>query len=341
MSSNQPDQIDRKDDHITLAFRSGTPAHMLDNRFEYDPIHGIHPDPLSKWPSSLCEITLDYPVWISSMTGGTAKAKLINSNLARLCNEFKLGMGLGSCRKLIDHPEFRSDFAVRKIIGGQPLFANLGIAQLEHWIADHKLNLIKEIMEICEADGLIIHINPMQEYMQPEGDRLKVKPIDTVKRILDAFDYKIIVKEVGQGMGFQSLDSLLSLPLEAIEFGAFGGTNFALLELLRDEPSKLEAFTPLANIGHTAEEMVQICNHLLETKSEIKTKNLIISGGVQHFLDAYYLMSLSSMPSLYGMASAFLKHAMGDYDTLKIFFEQQISGLNMCRSFLKIKNHNG
>ena len=98
MSSNQPDQIDRKDDHITLAFRSGTPAHMLDNRFEYDPIHGIHPDPLSKWPSSLCEITLDYPVWVSSMTGATAKATWINYNLARRANEVKRGMDWGSGR---------------------------------------------------------------------------------------------------------------------------------------------------------------------------------------------------------------------------------------------------
>ena len=341
MSSNPQDQIDRKDDHISLTFQSGTPAHMCDARFEYDPIHAIHPEPLAKWPTSLAGIEMDYPVWISSMTGGTAKAKMINSNLARLCSEFKLGMGLGSCRKLIDQPETRSDFQVRKIIGGQPLFANLGIAQLEMWAGDHKLDLIREIMEICEADGLIIHINPMHEYMQAEGDRIRVKPIDTIKRILDAFDYKIIVKEVGQGMGFNAMNSLLSLPLEAVEFGAFGGTNFALLELLRDDEFKREALTPLANIGHSAEEMVQICNRLVEKKSEVQTGQIIISGGVRHFLDAYYLMSLSNMPSLYGMASAFLKHAMGDYENLKLFFEQQISGLNMCRSFLKIKNQNG
>lgn len=341
MSSNQPDQIDRKDDHINLAFQSGTPAHMCDSRFEYDPIHTIHPEPLAKWPSRLAGIVMDYPVWVSSMTGGTAKARLINSNLARLCGEYKLGMGLGSCRKLIDHPETRSDFQVRKMIGGQPLFANLGIAQLELWLSENKLDLIREIMEICEADGLIIHINPMQEYMQAEGDRIQVKPIETIKRVLDAFDYKIIVKEVGQGMGFNAMKSLLSLPLEAVEFGAFGGTNFALLELLRDDALKREALAPLANIGHSAEEMVQICNLLMEKKSEIQTDQIIISGGVQHFLDAYYLMSMSKMPSLYGMASAFLKHAMGDYENLKLFFEQQISGLNMCRSFLKIKNQNG
>jgi hypothetical protein len=65
MSSNPQDQIDRKDDHISLTFQSGTPAHMCDARFGYDPIHAIHPEPLAKWPTSLAGIEMDYPVWIS------------------------------------------------------------------------------------------------------------------------------------------------------------------------------------------------------------------------------------------------------------------------------------
>ena len=73
----------------------------------------------------------------------------------------------------------------------------------------------------------------MQEWFQPEGDILSMSPIDTIQRFMDQFSLPLIIKEVGQGMGPESLKRLLQLPLPAIEFAAFGGTNFARVELLR------------------------------------------------------------------------------------------------------------
>jgi len=75
--------------------------------------------------------TLRTPIWVSSMTGGTAMANTINTNLAKACGEYGMGMGLGSCRALLDSDERLSDFAMRGLIGDQPLYANLGIAQLD------------------------------------------------------------------------------------------------------------------------------------------------------------------------------------------------------------------
>jgi isopentenyl-diphosphate delta-isomerase len=118
-------------------------------------------------------------------------------------------------------------------MGDQPLYINLGIAQIEQLLNNNDSVRIKELINKLDADGLIIHVNPMQEWLQPEGDRFRQSPIDTIKRVIDIADFKIIVKEVGQGMGPASLKSLLALPLEAIDFAANGGTNFALLEILR------------------------------------------------------------------------------------------------------------
>lgn len=337
MDPNKSLNIDRKEDHISLSVQSRLGISSLDTRFEYDPINGIHPNKNDLWKTELGHQDMNYPVWISSMTGGTGKAKSINSNLAQLCAEFKLGMGLGSCRKLIDEPECRSDFQVRHIIGNQPLYANLGIAQIEQWLSQNKYAFITDILNIIEANGLIIHINPMQEWMQTEGDRFKRPPLDTIKDVLDRFDVPIIVKEVGQGMGFKSLYSLLSLPLTAIEFAAFGGTNFALLELLRGDQDRKERFIPLANIGHSAEEMIQYTNQIVAAHPNIQCHKLIISGGVSHFLDAYYLMSKSNIPALYGMASAFLKHALISYESLQLFMLDQIDGLLLSKAFLSIK----
>jgi len=337
MEQEQKSAVDRKQDHILLAFDSATGIQTLDTRFEYDPVHAVHPKEGQLWPAQMAGNSLNYPVWISSMTGGTARAAAINQNLALLCGEYKLGMGLGSCRKIIDQPEFLPDFQVRKWLGDQALFANLGLAQIEQWILSGKIHLIGEIIKKTEANGLIIHLNPLQEFMQAEGDRFQKPPLESIKKVLDEFDFPLIVKEVGQGMGAKSMEALLNLPLEAIEFGAYGGTNFALLELMRDQPEKMERFKPLAHIGHTAEEMVKMVNDY-KSKYSVHCKNLIISGGVQHFLDAYYLMELSQMPSVIGMASAFLKHAMVSYESLQSFFIDQMKGLMLSKAILTLKS---
>lgn len=265
-------------------------------------------------------------------------ARIINNNLAQLSNEFKLGMGLGSCRIILDNEKHLPDFDMRPVIGdSQPLFANMGIAQLEQMSQQGRLNELHDLVSLLRADGMVIHVNPMHEFFQPEGDHLEYSPLDTLKRYLNATSYPVIVKEVGQGMGPKSLDKLLRMPLEAIEFGAFGGTNFAKVEMERDPNQRNALLEPLALIGHTALEMTHMTNRAVKKgKENIKTHKLIISGGVKNFLDGYYLTSISSMPAAFGMASAFLKHATGDYQTLKAFTRDQIKGYLMAQTYLTV-----
>ncbi|MEP7195170.1 MAG: isopentenyl-diphosphate delta-isomerase [Saprospiraceae bacterium] len=328
----------RKEDHIELALKSETSPASLDLRFDYDPVHGSHPKKDELWPASIAGKSMNYPVWVSSMTGGANKAKQININLAKLCAQFKLGMGLGSCRKIIEDPSCIPDFQVRKYLCDQALFANIGIAQCAEWEKSDKLNNILEIINICEADGLTIHLNPMQEWLQSEGDHISEAPIHVIRRIKDKFQFPIIVKEVGQGISMKGLHALMQLDLEAIEFGAYGGTNFASLELMRN--SKLVNFNyeSLCHVGHTAEQMVQYTNQLVSTQEDIHCKKFIISGGVKNFLDAYYLMSLCNSESIYGMASGLLQYALVSYEELEQFFVSQMQGLLLAKSFLKIKS---
>ena len=162
------------------------------------------------------------------------------------------------------------------------------------------------------------------------------RPLDTIRRLLDVASYPVIVKEVGQGMGIESLKALLKLPLAAIDFGANGGTNFALLELLRSDDVWMEELGALARVGHSAEEMVEMTNFLKEElKSEQLCHEIIISGGITNFLDGYYLLKKCQLNSVYGQASAFLKYAMGNYDQLHKFVETQVKGLSMARNLLK------
>lgn len=321
---------ERKGDHIELAQRARTLNGEIDTRFNYEPLFFSHPQESDTWKTKFLGFELDYPLWISSMTGGTNHAKNINENLARLCGEFHLGMGLGSCRSLLTDRSRLNEFAVKKYMGSSPLYANIGIAQVEELLANTSESLLHEMVKMVEADGLIIHINPLQEWFQPEGDRFKVSPLETLKRFLEKSEYPVVVKEVGQGMGPRSLRALLELPIAGIELGAFGGTNFTLLENLRgtNDPNR-EGFI---HVGHTALEMVEVLNAL-----PTRNKEIIISGGIKTMLDGYELKSKLKTNSVIGMASAFLAPALKDYETLRNYFLSQREALLTAKSLLELR----
>ncbi len=327
---------ERKRDHIDMALGSQVTVVENDGRFYYEPILAGHPT--GKYPELVfLGKKLSYPIWVSSMTGGTALAGKINENLARVCKDFGLGMGLGSCRQLLYEDRHLEDFQVRKFIGDQPLYANLGIAQVERLVSERKWDVIRRLIEKLSADGLIIHVNPLQEWMQPEGDKISIAPIETIEQVLEKTDFPLIIKEVGQGMGKESLRRLLRLPLAAIDFAAIGGTNFSKLELSRNEEEKI-AFEPMIKVGHTALEMTQMLNEIVtENPTTIDCKQIIISGGIKDFLDGYYLIKLCKLPAVYGQASQFLKYATEDYETLCNYVSLQIEGLLMANTFLTLK----
>src|SRR5690606_24562352 len=148
-----------------------------------------------------------------------------------------------------------------------------------------------------------------------------------------------LVKEVGQGMGKASLDALLRLPLAAVDFAANGGTNFTLVELLRSDQTRREVYDGLTRIGHSAEEMVDLTNDLLQKNGEhYPDKALIISGGMKGFLDGYYLHEKSRFPSLIGQASAFLKRALISYEALDEYVDYLHRGWALCQNYLVLKN---
>ena len=329
---------DRKKEHIELAFKSHISTNEMDDRFYYEPMLNPHP-PDTDQEFQFLGKSFRVPMWVSSMTGGTQDARKINENLARVCNAFGFGMGLGSCRSLLNDKRFFDDFNLRDIIGSnRAFFANLGISQVERLIEMDRVDEIKQLVSVLQADGLIIHVNPFQEWIQPEGDRINTAPVITIERLLEKIDFPLIIKEVGQGMGPESLRRLLHLPLAAIEFAAFGGTNFSKLELMRKEnPEQRSAYEPLSKIGMDALSMVNIVNDMVLSEQDIRCRELIISGGIKSFVDGYYLTERSRLPAIYGQASIFLQYAHKGYDELYRYVESQVKGWRMAKAYLRIK----
>jgi isopentenyl-diphosphate delta-isomerase len=330
---------DRKQDHIDLAFQADMANLNPDERFYYEPMLAAHPTSDLDLSLSFLGKTMKAPLWVSSMTGGTEKAHGINTRLALSCSKFGLGMGLGSCRPLLDRLDRLKDFDVRSIIGpALPLYANLGIAQIEELLDKGEEEKIHTLLERLQADGLIVHINPLQEWLQPEGDIIFNPPIETLARLLDQLKSPVIVKEVGQGMGPESIAAVLKLPVAALELAAHGGTNFSKLELLRSDDQHKEVFHAVSGLGHSVIEMINWINELLiSNSSEVLCKQVIISGGIRDFLDGYYWMEKLNLPCIYGQASGFLKYASESQEALDQYIFHQIKGLQLARTYLKVK----
>jgi isopentenyl-diphosphate Delta-isomerase len=328
----------RKTDHLELALSSQVSADQFDGRFNYEPLLGSHTKG-EIGPFTFLGKTLRVPMWVSSMTGGTQLARTINTNLARVCHEFGMGMGLGSCRILLEKEEYFPDFNMRDIIGKElPFYANFGISQLENMLRDGSYPKILDLVHRLRADGLIIHVNPIQEWLQTEGDVLKHPPVETIEEFLSLTEMKIIVKEVGQGMGPESIRRLMNCPIEAFELAGLGGTNFARVELARSTLQQRELYSPLALVGHSAGEMLEVINEIVRSGSPLGCRQLIISGGIHSFLDGHYYISKSLLPGIFGQAAGFLRYARGDYEDLRSFVSDQVKGLAFARAFLQVKS---
>lgn len=337
MSGKEKSTSDRKREHIELATKSQMAMWSNDKRFYYEPLFSSHNKQHDLSVNFLAK-AMKFPLWVSSMTGGTDQARAINENLASACKEFGLGMGLGSCRILLDEPDKHlKDFALRHKMGpDQAFYANLGIAQLEKISKEGNWQKIERMLELLEADGLIVHVNPLQEWLQPEGDSFQKPAIDTIHEILANINCPIIVKEVGQGMGPESLKALMQLPV-VIEFGAYGGTNFSQLEISRSENGAEESFGELSHVGHNADEMIDYVNEILSSGTSYECKGFIVSGGIKSFLDGYYVVNRLNAKTVYGQASTLLKYAMLSEKELFKFIEDQISGYNLANNFLRLR----
>lgn len=339
-TTKDPNAAGRKADHIALTDQAQTSVDFLDQRFYYEPLFASHPRQ-DEWqrPTTFLGKNLKAPLWISSMTGGTKEAATINANLAQAAAEFGLGFGLGSCRSLLESDARFYDFDHRATLGDElPFFANLGVAQIEQLQDAGAEDKIHGMVERLRADGLIIHLNPLQEWFQPEGDRYTRPALETIERFVTRAPYKVIVKEVGQGLGPRSLRALMKMNLAAIEFAAFGGTNFAQMERLRSLSVENYRDEGLQFVGHSAAEMLTQVNQIMcEETSVPLCRSFIISGGIRSPLQGHYLLEKCQGQAVYAQAKPFLEHARGDYSKLRQFVLAQLLELEMARRFLNVR----
>ncbi|MCS7221756.1 MAG: type 2 isopentenyl-diphosphate Delta-isomerase [Anaerolineae bacterium] len=243
---------------------------------------------------------LAIPLVISSMTGGTAEAAFINRNLARAAQTCGLAMGLGSQRTGLEVPEMQYTFRVRDLAPDILLFANLGAVQLNYgYTVEH----CRRAVEMIEADALILHLNPLQEAIQADGNWNWAGLLDKIEQVCRELSVPVVVKEVGWGISGEVARRLADAGVAAIDVAGAGGTSWSQVEMHRaptEERRRLAA--AFADWGiPTAQALVQV-------RQAVPELPIIASGGIRTGIEVAKCLALGA--SAVGIASPFLKAAV-------------------------------
>ena len=301
-SGNQTQVINsRKNDHIDLCL---TVSEIDRQSSEFQKIRLI--------PNALPEIDfnevdtsttflgkkISMPLMISSMTGGSDPlVQKINKNLAIAAETCQVPMAVGSQRVMMVDPNAIESFNLRKWAPTTPLIANLGAVQLNNGLG---INACQQAINALDADGLFLHLNALQEVIQPEGDTnfsgLKAK----IRHLKNQLDKPLLIKEVGCGFNQQNLIDLFEMGITYIDLAGRGGTSWSKIEGLRDEQNSSLSIL-FQDWGISTVEILK------KTAILNRNMNLIASGGIRSGLDLAKSLILGA--KMGGVALPLLKAA--------------------------------
>lgn len=279
----------RKKDHLELCLTDEVSFKTKSTGFEnYDFKHyaitEVEIDKI-KFDSEFFSEKIKYPFLISCMTGGTSEANNINSKLAIVAEELKIPIGVGSQRQALENRNFVNSFkVVRKNAPNVPILSNIGAAQV---IQFKGMEPIQKIVDMIEADALVIHVNPLQELLQKEGEMNFKGLLKKIETICRKIDIPIIVKEVGAGISSEAAKKLLDIGVKGIDVAGAGGTSWSGVEILR---SKENNDNYLWDWGLPT-------SYCIKEASKLKKKYkflLVGSGGINNGLDAAKALALGS-----------------------------------------------
>jgi isopentenyl-diphosphate delta-isomerase len=233
------------------------------------------------------------PFFFDALTGGADGTEIINRNLAAAAQRLGLGMGLGSQRAMLENPELRYTYHVRDVAPDIFLLGNLGASQLLNYTSAQ----VKQLVAAVGADGLALHLNPLQELVQPGGDMNWRHVLAAIRGFCQTTDVPVVVKEVGSGLSFRVARQLATAGVAALDVAGAGGTSFARVEYYRGAESAAAFF----------EWGIPTAESLRQCRSAVSVP-LIASGGIRNGVECAKALAMGA--SLVGMAYPLLKPAM-------------------------------
>ena len=292
----------RKADHIRINLTENVVSGTSTGLERYAFLHQALPEldlKEIKLELSLFGKHITAPLFISSMTGGTAEAGKINRILAAAAQDAGIPMGVGSQRAALEDDQLAESFQVREVAPDILLFANLGAVQLNYGldIAD-----CQRAVDMIEADALILHLNPLQEAVMPKGDTNFSGLVGKIEEVCKTLSVPVIAKEVGWGISSQAARLLLNAGISAIDVAGAGGTSWTEVEMHRAETDvQRQVASSFVDWGIPTAESIQIVRDLAPHLP------IFASGGIRNGVEIAKSIALGA--EMAGLAGPFLKAA--------------------------------
>ncbi len=299
--------ISRKADHIRINLEEDVDSGLTTGLERYRFVHQAVPE-LNLEAVELSQIlfgrSLKAPILISAMTGGTDEAGAINRTLAEAAQETGIAMGVGSQRAALEHPELAPSFKVRELAPDILLFANLGAVQLNY---GYDVEHCQRAVDMIEADALVLHLNALQEAVQPEGDTNFSGILKKIERVCSQLSVPVIAKEVGWGISVDAAWQLFQAGVSGIDVAGAGGTSWSQVEMHRAEnASQARLAATFLDWGIPTAKSIE---NVYQIAPDIP---IFASGGLRSGLDIAKCIALGA--TLGGMAGPFLKAATQSLD---------------------------
>jgi isopentenyl-diphosphate delta-isomerase len=317
------DTLNRKKDHIDICLEKPVESKISNGLERFKFIHEALPDIDFNHINLTQDIfgkTLNSPLFISSMTGGIKDAQEININLARAAQSCGLAMGVGSQRAMLEDPKAFPTFNIRQYAPDILLFGNLGAVQLNYGCTvDDCIGLVERIA----ADGLILHLNSMQEAFQPEGDVNFSGLLAKITMVCEKLPVPVIVKEVGSGISGKTAKRLFDAGVKAIDVAGAGGTSWILVESFRHPDMEIRKTAELfSDWGISTADSIQ------QVRAMVPDALIFASGGIRNGVEVAKCLSLGA--SLVGMAKPFLDAAVLSTEKIIEFVEVINHQIKLC-----------
>jgi isopentenyl-diphosphate Delta-isomerase len=300
----------RKADHLKINLESDVFSGLANGLASYHFIHEALPElNLEAVDTSLSLFgkKLNAPILISSMTGGTEKAKIINKRLANAAQIIGVAMGVGSQRAAIENNDLAESYSIARAVAPNILlFANLGAIQLNY---GYNIDQCRRAVDMIQADALILHLNPLQESLQIDGNTNFAGLAKKIELICRKMEVPVIVKEVGWGISERTARLLSECGVSVIDVAGSGGTSWSQVEMHR---ASNEAYRQLAATfnkwGITTADSIQ------NAKKVAPQTTIFASGGIQNGLDIAKCIALGA--TLGGIARQLLIAASKSEETV-------------------------
>jgi len=298
----EPDIRERKNDHIRITVERDVEARastlLEDVYIVHNPLPEIDGEEIDL-STDFCGKTLRAPLMITAMTGGSEEAKRINEKLAEAAEKHGIAIGVGSQRAAIEQEALSHTFRiVREKAPNAFVVANIGAPQLAlGWgVAE-----ARRAVEMIGADALAIHLNPGQEFFQPEGEPKYAGVLARIAEIVDELDVPVIVKETGTGLPYETVHVLYRLGVKCFDVAGLGGTNWIKVEVLRGQERRVQRPAgPLSDYWG-----VPTAASIIEARSAAPASYIVGSGGIRSGVDAAKAIALGA--DIAGAALPFLR----------------------------------